>query len=56
MKTFNIYSVKKKDPYKGIIEGYKLKEKYIPDPVVLKPVKGGYLILTVWVMRLLILY
>lgn len=27
--------------------GYKL-EKHIPDPVVLQPVKGGYLILTAW--------
>lgn len=29
-------------------EGYKLKKKLIPDPVVLQPVKGGYLILTAW--------
>lgn len=29
-------------------EGYKLEKKYIPDPVVLQPVKGGYLILTAW--------
>lgn len=29
-------------------EGYKLTEKHIPDPVVLQPVKGGYLILTAW--------
>lgn len=28
--------------------GYKLTEIYIPDPVVLKPVKGGYLIVTAW--------
>ncbi len=30
-------------------EGYKLEKKIeIPDPVVLQPVKGGYLILTAW--------
>lgn len=29
-------------------EGYKLEKKFIPDPVVLQPVKGGYLILTAW--------
>lgn len=29
-------------------DGYKLVKKYIPDPVVLQPVKGGYLILTAW--------
>lgn len=29
-------------------EGYKLVKKHIPDPVVLHPVKGGYLILTAW--------
>lgn len=29
-------------------EGYKLTKKHIPDPVVLQPVKGGYLILTAW--------
>lgn len=29
-------------------EGYKLQKKHIPDPVVLQPVKGGYLILTAW--------
>ena len=29
-------------------EGYKLVKKHIPDPVVLQPVKGGYLILTAW--------
>lgn len=29
-------------------EGYKLENKHIPDPVVLQPVKGGYLILTAW--------
>lgn len=29
-------------------EGYKLEKKHIPDPVVLQPVKGGYLILTAW--------
>jgi len=30
-------------------EGYKLERKIeIPDPVVLQPVKGGYLILTAW--------
>lgn len=31
-----------------LIEGYKLKKKHIPDPIVLQPVKGGYLILTMW--------
>jgi len=31
-----------------LVEGYKLKEIHIPDPVVLQPVKGGYLILTKW--------
>lgn len=32
-----------------LIEGYKLEVKRdIPDPVVLKPVRGGYLILTAW--------
>lgn len=29
-------------------DGYKLVKKHIPDPVVLQPVKGGYLILTAW--------
>lgn len=29
-------------------EGYKLVKKFIPDPVVLKPIMGGYLILTAW--------
>ena len=29
-------------------EGYKLEKKHIPDPIVLQPVKGGYLILTAW--------
>jgi len=29
-------------------EGYKLKRKAIPDPVVLQPVDGGYLIVTAW--------
>lgn len=28
--------------------GYKLTKNHIPDPVVLQPVKGGYLILTAW--------
>lgn len=28
--------------------GYKLIKKHIPDPVVLQPVKNGYLILTAW--------
>lgn len=28
--------------------GYKLEKKFIPDPVVLQPVKGGYLIITAW--------
>lgn len=31
-----------------LTEGYKLTKKHIPDPVVLQPVKGGYLILTAW--------
>lgn len=31
-----------------LTEGYKLREKHIPDPVVLQPVKGGYLILAAW--------
>ncbi len=29
------------------LNGYKL-EKHVPDPVVLQPVKGGYLIVTAW--------
>lgn len=29
-------------------EGYKLEKKFIPDPIVLQPVNGGYLILTMW--------
>jgi len=30
-------------------EGYKLKSKiHVPDPIVLQPVNGGYLILTAW--------
>lgn len=31
-----------------LTEGYKLTKKHVPDPVVLQPVKGGYLILTAW--------
>ncbi len=31
-----------------LVDGYKLQKKHIPDPVVLQPVKGGYLILTAW--------
>jgi len=31
-----------------LIEGYKLKKKHIPDPVVLQPVKNGYLIICAW--------
>lgn len=31
-----------------LVEGYKLQKKHIPDPVVLQPVKGGFLILTAW--------
>jgi len=31
-----------------LVEGYKLQKKHIPDPVVLQPVKGGYLILAAW--------
>lgn len=29
-------------------DGYKLVEKFIPDPVVLRPVEGGYMILAAW--------
>ncbi len=29
-------------------EGYKLEKKHVPDPVVLQPVNGGYLIITKW--------
>lgn len=29
-------------------EGYKLTKKHIPDPVILQPVKNGYLIITAW--------
>jgi len=34
----------------SVEDGYKMKRVYkdIPDPVVLQPVKGGYLILTAW--------
>jgi len=31
-----------------LVDGYKLEKKHIPDPVVLQPVNGGYLILTAW--------
>lgn len=31
-----------------LVEGYKLTKKHIPDPVVLQPVKNGYLIITMW--------
>ena len=31
-----------------IEDGYKVQKIHIPDPVVLKPVKGGYLIVTAW--------
>ena len=31
-----------------LIEGYKLEKKHIPDPVVLQPVNGGYIILAAW--------
>ena len=31
-----------------LTEGYKLQKKHIPDPVVLQPVKGGYLCLAKW--------
>lgn len=31
-----------------IEDGYKIKKIYIPDPVVLQPVKGGYIIVTAW--------
>lgn len=31
-----------------LIDGYKLQAIHIPDPVVLQPVAGGYLILTAW--------
>lgn len=30
------------------LTGYKLDKDFIPDPVVLQPVKGGYLIVTAW--------
>ena len=29
-------------------DGYKLEKKHVPDPVVLQPVNGGYLIVTKW--------
>lgn len=31
-----------------IEDGYNIKKIHIPDPVVLQPVKGGYLIITAW--------
>jgi ABC-type molybdate transport system permease subunit len=31
-----------------LTEGYKLTKKFIPDPVVLQPVRGGFLLVTVW--------
>lgn len=31
-----------------LVEGYKLEKKHIPDPVVLQPVNGGFLICSVW--------
>jgi hypothetical protein len=31
-----------------LIEGYKLQKRHVPDPIVLKPVIGGYLIVTAW--------
>lgn len=31
-----------------IEKGYKMQPIHIPDPIVLQPVKGGYLILTAW--------
>lgn len=31
-----------------LTEGYKLTKKHIPDPVVLQPVKGGYLCISKW--------
>lgn len=31
-----------------LVEGYKLQKPHVPDPVVLQPVKGGYLIITAW--------
>lgn len=31
-----------------LVEGYKLQKQHIPDPIVLQPVKGGYLIITAW--------
>lgn len=30
------------------VEDYKLVQKHVPDPVVLQPIKGGYLIVTAW--------
>lgn len=31
-----------------LVEGYKLQKPHIPDPVILQPIKGGYLIITAW--------
>lgn len=31
-----------------VVKGYKLVEKFVPDPVVLRPVEGGYMILAAW--------
>lgn len=31
-----------------IEDGYRVQKIHVPDPVVLQPVKGGYLILTAW--------
>lgn len=31
-----------------LVNAYKLMKKHVPDPVVLQPVKGGYLIVTAW--------
>lgn len=31
-----------------VVDGYMLEKIHVPDPVVLQPVKGGYLILTAW--------
>ena len=46
--AFEIVAPKKDFNLQNTVEkGYKL-EKYIPDPIVLQPVKGGYLIISKW--------
>lgn len=48
--TFKICAPVKDMDISGLelVEGYKLQRKHIPDPVVLQPVKGGYLVVTAW--------